>query len=683
MAEGTQTRDIGPRVGTPLWTYLTSVTVLGAAVFAAAAAQLTTADIRVLVMEPAFWVVAALICFGELRPIVTPGAAEEDGGTTSTIFTFALLLYVGMPVAAALQAGATVLAGVLTRKAPFRTAFNVAQYVLSLAAAALVLRLFGLAPQPTDPWVVDGAHLLPVGLAAAAYFVANDGLVGTAVALHEREPIARTLRADLAYQALVNVALLGLAPVVVVVLDRSPALLPLLVLPLVAVYSNAAVSLKREHQAHHDGLTGLPNRKMLLDRVTEAISEAARHGRQAGLLLLDLDRFKEVNDTLGHPTGDRLLQLVAQRLRHSVRPGDLVARLGGDEFAVLLPSVRDRAAAREVAARLRAALAEPFRLDGMLFDLEASVGVALHPEHAPDTQSLLQRADVAMYMAKERRAGVETYDSDKDRNSPARLALLGELRRGIDRGELSLHYQPKVSLAGGEVIGMEGLVRWRHPRRGMVLPEEFVPLAEQSYVMHGLTHQVVHSALAEATRWWENGRCVQVAVNISARDLLDASLVDVIAAELLRYDIPPEALQLEVTERVFMTEPSHAMETITALAEFGVPLALDDFGTGYSSLVRLRGLPVQEIKIDASFVRRLADGGDDAVIVRSIVDLARALGIRSVAEGVESAPVLAALGQMGCDAAQGWHLGRPMDAATAAAWLTENARALPSTDALG
>ena len=683
MAEGTETRDTGPRAGSPLWIYLTLVTVLGAVVLVLAMAWLSARELQLLTASPAFWVVAGLIVLGELRPIVTPGSTEEDGGTTSTIFTFAMLLYVGMPVAAALQAAATVLAGILTRKAPFRTAFNVAQYTLSLAAAGLVLRMYGVMPRPADPWVVSGGDLLIVGLAAAAYFVANDGLVGIAVALHEREPITRTLRSDLAYQALVNVALLSLAPVVVVMLDRSPALLPLLVLPLIAVYANAAISLKREHQAHHDGLTGLPNRKMLLARTAEALAEAGRRERRSGLLLLDLDRFKEVNDTLGHPTGDRLLQLAAQRLRHGVRPGDLVARLGGDEFAVLLPSVRDFGAAREVAARLRAALAEPFRLDGMLFDLEASVGIALYPDHAPDCQLLLQRADVAMYVAKERRAGVEVYDSDRDRNSPARLGMLGELRRAIDRGELELHYQPKVALAGGEVVGVEGLVRWRHPRRGIVMPEEFVPLAEQSYVMRGLTHYVVETALAQAAQWWRHGRHIQVAVNISARDLLDSSLIDIIDAGLLRHDIPAEALQLEITERVFMTEPGHAMETIEALAEFGVPLALDDFGTGYSSLIRLRRLPVREIKIDASFVRRLADSGDDAVIVRSIVDLAKALGVRSVAEGVESGAVLAMLRQMGCDAAQGWFFSRPMEGDAATAWLADRSSAHRDTEVLG
>ncbi len=673
MKDANKTRDSGPRRGSPLWVYFVAVTGAGLAMLAVALLQLTAADIRVLTWQPVFWIVTGLIVFGELRPILTPASAEDEGVTTSTTFTFALLLYVGLPVAALLQAFATLVTGVLTRKAPFRTAFNVAQYTLSLAAATLVLSLLGVTPSPTQPWVIDGQFLLGVAAAAAAYFVVNDALVGIAVALHERQPVLTMLRSDLAYQVLVNLALLGLSPLVVVVMHRSAALVPLFVLPLIAVYMNASVSVSREHQAHHDGLTGLPNRKLLFRHTEAAFADARRAGARVGLALLDLDRFKEVNDTLGHPTGDRLLQLVSHRLRHSVRPCDVVARLGGDEFAVLLPGVRDAASAREVAARIRAALAEPVRLDGMLFDLEASVGIALYPEHAPDFEQLFQRADVAMYLAKEERNGVEIYAADKDRNSPGRLSLLGDLRRAIDQEELELHYQPKVSLSDGGLIGVEGLVRWRHPERGLILPSEFVPLAEQSYLMRGLTQRVIETALSQAARWWSQGLTVPVAVNVSARDLLDSSLTDLIVEGLLRHDVPPHALHMEITERVFMTEPAHAADTIGALAQVGIPLSLDDFGTGYSSLVRLKRMPVEEIKIDGSFVQRLTDGGDDVVIVRSIVDLARALELRSVAEGVEDAETMQMLHEMGCDAAQGWHVSRPMDADEATVWLTERA----------
>lgn len=681
MQQGRETRNTARR-GSPLWIYLAVVTVAGGALFIAFASHLGRADLYALARDPAFWIVAALVVFGEMRPILTPGSAVEEGVTPSTTFTFALLLYVGCPTAAVVQALATVVTAAVARKAAFRTAFNVAQYTLSLGAAALVLEVMGHSATPTDPWVVDGPQLLAVLLAGATYFAANDGLVGAAVALLNRQPVLGTLRADIGYQFLVSAAVLGLAPLVVLAMDRSALLVPLFVLPLIAVHKHASVSLEREHQALHDELTGLPNRKMLRQHTETALADGARDGESMALCLLDLDRFKEVNDTLGHATGDRLLRLVAARVQQSAGPGDIIARLGGDEFAVLLPDVRDSSAARDVARRMRTAISEPFRLDGMLFDLEASVGIALHPADARDVEVLLQRADVAMYLAKEQRCGIEVYDIDNDRNSPARLGMLGELRQAIDRGELELHYQPKLSLPHETVMGLEGLVRWRHPRRGLVPPDEFVPLAEQSYLMHDLTRYVVEAALEQVAWWWRAGFPVQVAVNVSARDLLDSSLADTVAAGLLRHDVPADALQMEITERVLMSEPAHAAETLSALAELGVPLSLDDFGTGYSSLVHLKRLPVQELKIDASFVQRMADDADDAVIVHSIIDLAAALGLRSVAEGVERADTLHMLGSLGCDAVQGWYFGMPMMAEPATTWLAERRSAGSTVDVL-
>jgi EAL domain-containing protein (putative c-di-GMP-specific phosphodiesterase class I) len=305
------------------------------------------------------------------------------------------------------------------------------------------------------------------------------------------------------------------------------------------------------------------------------------------------------------------------------------------------------------------------------FDLEASVGIALHPDHAPDFELLLQRADVAMYVAKEGRGGVEIYSPARDRNSPARLGMLGDLRRAVDRGQLELHYQPKIGLDDGRVTGMEALVRWRHPKRGLIGPEEFLPVAEQTYLMRAITQYVVGAAVGQVSQWWRDGLKVQVAVNASGRDLLDAGLAETISTGLADHGLPVEAIQLEITERILMNEPAYAGDTLAELARLGIPLSLDDFGTGYSSLVRLKRLPVEEIKIDSSFVRRLTDpvGDDDLVIVRSIIDLARTLGLRSVAEGVENPETARLLREMGCDAAQGWYLGRPMDSADATAWL--------------
>ncbi|WP_329256226.1 bifunctional diguanylate cyclase/phosphodiesterase [Actinoallomurus sp. NBC_01490] len=695
MKDPNNTRDTVPRRGSPLWIYVVSVTSAGIVALVASIAFLRAVDLQELVRNPLFWILACLIVLGELKPIVTPGSTETTGATISTTFTFATMLYAGLPTALVFQALAAAATGALRRRALHRTVFNVGQYTLSFTAAGLTLLAFGITASPSHVWVPDGADLLPMALAGTAYFLVNSGLVNAAIAFHERGSMLKAMRWNFGLQLLVHAALLGLAPLVTVAMSRSAAFVPLFVLPFIAVYLNASVSLSREYQAMHDALTGLPNRKLLIVRTEQALAEArhraerrAAQGRGAdeepqqrvGLFLLDLDRFKEVNDTLGHPTGDRLLQLVAHRLTHSVRPGDLVARLGGDEFAVLLPSVRDARAAREVAARLRAALGEPVRLDGNSFDLDGSVGIALHPDHAPDFELLMQRADVAMYVAKENRTGVEIYSPDRDRNSPERLGRQGELRRAIDRGELELHYQPKIFLDDDRPAGMEALLRWRHPAKGLLTPDQFLPIAEQTYLMRGITGFVVEAALAQVAEWWQAGLPVQVAINASGRDLLDSTLTETIASGLMRHAVPPHALQLEITERILMTEPAYAADTVAALAELGIPLSLDDFGTGYSSLVRLRSLPVEEIKIDSSFVGRLCDTGDDAVIVQSIVDLVRTLGLRSVAEGVEDAAIADLLRKMGCDAAQGYHFRPPMTADDATAWLRERSHELAAPE---
>jgi diguanylate cyclase (GGDEF)-like protein len=686
MKDPNDTRDIAPRVRSPLWIHMTAVSVAGAAVFGIGMAHLRL--LPHLIGMPMFWLLAALVVFGEVWKVITPGRSEAESPAVSVTFSFAALLFWGFPVAALLRVGGTLLVGAIQRSGPHRIAFNAAQMTLGLAAAALVLDATSFTPVGHRERSLPGGSvfvpmpdgsLWKVALAGAAYFVVIFLLVSTAVALHSRAPAGRVIRANLRYQSFVNLVLLATAPLVAVVMSaRSAWLLLLFAFPLAAIYVNAAMSVRREHQAHHDELTGLCNRKLLVLRTTEALEQAAAAGTRVGFLLLDLDRFKEVNDTLGHPVGDRLLRIVANRLTHSVRPGDLVARLGGDEFAVLLPSIPDVNAACEVAARLRGTLAEPIRTEGMSFDIEASVGIALYPDDASGFELLMQHADVAMYLAKERRTGVERYLAARDRNSPARLALLGDLRRGLDGGELELHYQPKVMLAGLQPAGMEALVRWQHPVRGLMPPEEFVPLVEQSYLMRDLTSQVVDMALAQAARWWRGGLPVQVSINVAARDLLDTGLADAIGSGLARHGLPPEALLLEVNERVLTSEPAHVIIAGEALAALGVGLSLDDFGTGYSSLVRLRRLQVAEVKIDSSFVGRILASADDEVIVRSIVDMVRALGIRSVAEGVESAEVARVLRVMGCDAAQGWHFSRPLNAASATAWLSDHYAAAPA-----
>ena len=682
MKDPNDTRDIGPRIGSPLWTYLAVVTVAGLGALAAAMGGLSGPGLVGLAGHPLFWVIAALTLVGELRPIVTPAQAASDAGNAALTFCFAALLFWGLPVAVLLRAITTIIVALSGRQAVFRAAFNVAQFTLSLSAAAAVLTLGGVHPTPLQPWIPSGRELGTIALAAAAYFAVNFACVGVAVALHARAPVHITLRKALPYQAFVNLALLSTAPLVAVVMSRSVLLVLLFLLPLTAIYANAGMSVKREYQALHDQLTGLPNRSLLLRKTTEAITGAARSGAMAGFLLLDLDRFKEINDTLGHLSGDGLLQVVAYRLTRSVRPGDVVARLGGDEFAVLLPSVRSVTAAREVAARLRAALAEPVRLEGMSLEVEASVGIALYPEDGSTVEALLQRADVAMYRAKERRSGVELYVPRGERHSPARLSLLGDLRRGIDHGEFELHYQPKVLLAGGRTAGMEALLRWRHPRRGLLGAAEFIPLAEQSFLMRELTQHVLRTALSQASAWQRGGLPVQLSVNVSPRDLLDAGLAGAIERELAALSLPPESLLIEISERTLSGGAPDIAAGLAALRDLGIQLSLDDFGTGYSSLGRLAGMAVREVKIDPSFITTLTASPDKQLIVRSVVDLVRDLGIRSVAEGVETPEVAEALRVLGCEAAQGREFSRPLNAAAATAWLADDLASRPPGEAM-
>jgi diguanylate cyclase (GGDEF)-like protein len=674
MKDPTDTRDIGPRIGSPLWIHMAVVTAVGTLVFATSVYRMV--HLSKVIGHPLFWVLAGMVVLGEIWPIVTPGRSSLEAPVASVTFSFAALIAWGLPVAVLLRAPATLLTLLAKRKALHRAAFNAATATLSLAAGGSVLYAFRGRITPAFAWEPSGRNIWQIVLAAAACFVVSYVLDTVAVALHAREPVLRTLIKALPYQSSVNLVLLATAPLVAIVLaDKSGSalLVALFAFPLAAIYVNAAISVQREHQAQHDELTGLANRKLLMLRLQSTLAQATSSGTKVGFLLLDLDRgLKEVNDTLGHAVGDRLLRLVAHRLTHSIRPGDLVARLGGDEFAVLLPAVKEVAAAREVAARLRAAVAEPIRLEGMSFVIEVSIGIAMFPDDASAGEVLMQHADVAMYLAKQRRSGVERYVPELDRNSPARLALFGELRRGLDRGELELHYQPKVYLADRRPAGVEALVRWQHPVRGMLTPHDFIPVVQQSYLMREVTAFVIETAVAQAALWRQAGLDLQVSLNVSGRDLLDTGLADVVEQCLNRHRVPPDALLLEIDERVLTSEPAHAVATAEALADIGVGLSLDDFGTGYSSLLRLKRLPFSEVKVDSSFIGRMLESPDDEVVVKSILDLAAALGIRSVAEGVESADVATALVAMGCVTAQGWHFARPMNAVSATAWLTDH-----------
>ena len=418
-------------------------------------------------------------------------------------------------------------------------------------------------------------------------------------------------------------------------------------------------ALENQRLAQHDELTGLPNRALFSELAREAVVDASRRsGGGAAVLLADLDRFKEVNDTLGHHIGDKLLRAVGERLREWLRDGDTVARLGGDEFAVLLPEARGVDEAREVADRLLAVLRAPFLVDGVALEMGASVGIACFPEHGQDSTRLLQCADVAMYTAKVAHRTM-TYDAALDVNTPERLALYGELRRGIDEGQLTLHYQPRVDIDTRRVVGAEALVRWHHPDRGLVQPDDFIPLAEQTGLIRPMTLWVLRTALRDCVRWRAAGHELSVAVNLSVRSLLDDGLAAEVAELLDESGLPPLALELEITETTAMADPGRSLVVLGELHALGLRLALDDYGTGHSSLAYLNELPVDTLKIDRSFVTAMDTSSQDATIVRSTIDLARNLGLQVVAEGVETRTSWQTLTHLGCDSAQGYWLARP------------------------
>ena len=435
--------------------------------------------------------------------------------------------------------------------------------------------------------------------------------------------------------------------------------------------------------AYRDTLTGLPNRTLFGDRLEQALSASGRSGSPVAVLLMDLDHFRDVNDTLGHAIGDLLLREVAARVAEVVewRIGT-VARLGGDEFAILLmgDGVAD---AQRVAAAILGALETPMVLSGQVVDVRASIGVAVAPEHGKEAATLLRRADMALYAAKRNNVGVVVWHDRYDRHSHERLSLMSDLRKAVDDDELTLVYQPKVALGSSDEYHVEALVRWQHPVRGLVPPIEFIPFAEQTGYIRAITQWVLAHAIAQCAAWRGDGLPMNVSINISARDLMDAELPEKFAALLDRHGCAARWVALEITESAILDDPGHAIENLNRLHELGCKLSIDDYGTGYSSLAYLRRLPLNELKIDKSFVMGMERDASDAVIVRSTIDLAHNMGLAVVAEGVEDEVTLERLRALGCDMAQGYLLSRPVGAAEVATWMRESAWARAARERIG
>jgi len=429
------------------------------------------------------------------------------------------------------------------------------------------------------------------------------------------------------------------------------------------------------HQALHDVLTGLPNRVLLLDRMEQAILQMQRNRAPFALLLLDLDGFKEVNDTFGHDIGDLLLAKIGVRLRAQLRDSDTIARLGGDEFAVLLAGVHEVGAATKVAATLLESLHQPIVVEGEPLAVGGSIGIVHCPAHGADPASLLRRADVAMYAAKHGGVGVRVYSPDLDQNSPARMQRLAELRAGLDDRHLVLHYQPEVDLNSGRALRVEALVRWRGDDGALLPPSEFLPLIESSELMDRLARWVIGAALRDCRGWRDAGHEVGVSVNLASRNLRDPELPRAVARALTEHGLAAETLTLEITESGVLGDVTLAAEVCRALRATGIGLAVDDFGTGYSSLMHLKHLPFTEIKVDRSFTAGIIGNDHDAAIVRSIIDLGHELGRTIVAEGVESQAVMDELWARGCDLAQGFHISRPLAEPVLREWLSARPRA--------
>ena len=426
-----------------------------------------------------------------------------------------------------------------------------------------------------------------------------------------------------------------------------------------------------KYLAQYDPLTDLPNRNLLYERLDQALSAHRRQGKSLALLVMDLDHFKEINDTMGHQAGDLLLQEVGRRLQGALRKHDTVARLGGDEFGVLLPGMSEESASL-AAGKLRKVLEPPFVMGELTVDVQASIGIAFFPKHGEDKDTLLRRADVAMYVAKQSANSYAIYSPERDSYSPERLSLMAELHRAIDKKQLFLVYQPKIDLLTGNITGVESLVRWQHPKRGLIPPDQFIPMAERTGFIKPLTMWGLQTALRQSRAWLQEGVQVPVSVNLSARILHDGHFPDQVEGLLDSEGISPEQLELEITESVIMADPAHALEILTRISRMGVALSIDDFGTGYSSLAYLKKLPVNAVKVDKSFVLHLTEDQNDAQIVRSTIELAHNLGLKVIAEGVENREVWDHLLALGCDEAQGYYMSRPLAASEMTKWLCES-----------
>ncbi|MGJ7440807.1 putative bifunctional diguanylate cyclase/phosphodiesterase [Aquipuribacter sp. MA13-6] len=626
--------------------------------------------------EPApLLVLMGCLVLGELFPIpVSRGDATTSNVTISTTFAVALIVLGPLSLVLLAHLVAVFLDDLRGGRRPVQMAFNLGQYALSILAARAVFAATSGVPLMADFRPAAGGDLLPAVLAGLVFATVNHTLVGVVVALATGARLVQALGDDLRFTLETSAVLVGMAPVAALVVVDAPSMLPLVLLPIIAVRRSAQMTAMSEQQALRDPLTGLGNRTSLQLHLTRARTDPARP--TLGMLIVDLDHFKDVNDSLGHDVGDRLLVEVSARLTAVAPDGSHVARLGGDEFAVVVQMpdpVTARAEAEAVAARLLEAFARPVEVGSTRLAVRGSVGVAVAAD--PDeVGELLKHADIALYEAKTERARYAVYEPRDDDAETERLTLLANLSEAVEAGRLTVAYQPQGDCRTGRIVSFEALVRWDDPAHAHVGADVLVQLAENAGFIDRVFDLVLDQALTDLAAWRAAGHDVTVGVNVSARQLSDEALGDRIAARLLAHRVPASALVVEVTESSLMVDARRADVVLASLRALGVVLSIDDFGTGYSSLVRLKQIDVDELKIDQGFIADLSDGTTNDMLLRTIIDLADNLGLEVVAEGVETGWAAATLTAMGCDRLQGYHLSRPVPADGAVALLDEQSR---------
>lgn len=610
------------------------------------------------------WVIFAifgtLLFLAETKPSFNMKFGDDGVISPGWTFAYALVLF-GMPIGAlTVLMIATVVTSIQDRKPFSIMTLNLAVLAASISSGALVVRAFGMSGAMTELDTIPFEWALGIMFGAMTMLVVNGFLIALAIGIKTGTGFITTLRSGLALTMTADGALLSLAPVFVIAIDYSLVLVPLLASTSFLVIQSARKSLQRAHEASHDPLTSLLNRRAFNDRLSRNLGLFDSE-REAQILVMDFDRFKDINDSLGHAVGDLLLIGFADRLSDHLSPTSSAARLGGDEFAVLLPGARTDDEIRATVDELRSALVVPYDIDGFPLTMSVSIGVASAPRDGTNVDDLLAAADLAMYRAKQFDSGVEYHEvaiESRESANPGRIGLLGELKQAIELGQLTNHYQPQIDSTTGEIDTIEALVRWQHPEHGLIPPNDFIGLAEQTDLIDALTDDVLRRAMTDILSLGDND--VSLAVNVSARSLHNRTFATMVLDTAAELHFPLDRLELEVTERAIANDPAWMSLTIARLREAGVRIAIDDFGTGYSSFASLRQIPADRLKIDRSFTRHLASSPEDRLVVRTITDLGHGLGMDVVAEGIESCEILQHARDLNCDYSQGFAIAKPL-----------------------